>query len=208
MREQSLSDEYRSRYEEILVPLARRIEAHLKDRIEYPRIELIRCRAKTPESFIIKSKNVDVYGEPRYSDPLNQIQDQLGARIVTYYRTDIKPISDIVKDYYGSIEEKDVVPDSEKEFDYEGKHYILLIPEAVLTDKIDRTCCPHYFELQIKTLFQHAWAQADHNIAYKPSIKLTRAQRRIVACASAQAWGADHFFEILVGDLGAASENS
>jgi putative GTP pyrophosphokinase len=202
MNETLLMEEYRFRFEHYLTPLAGQIESHLKDRIEHSRIDLIRSRPKSPQSFLLKSQKIDDNGQLKYSDPLNQIHDQIGARIVTYYRTDIEPISAIINEFYASIEEQLIVPDSEKEFDYEGKHFILLIPEALITTDIDRNRCPPFFELQLKTLFQHAWAQADHNIAYKPSTDLTKQQKRIVACASAQAWGADHFFKILADELG------
>ena len=62
---------------------------------------------------------------------------------------------------------------------------------------------PGFFELQIKTLFQHAWAEADHDLGYKPgTVPLTSAQRRKIAFTSAQAWGADHMFDELFRERG------
>lgn len=59
---------------------------------------------------------------------------------------------------------------------------------------IDKNLVPKFFELQIKTLFQHAWTVADH----KPgSLPLNRDQRRQLAFTSAQAWGADRVFNQL-----------
>ena len=37
----------------------------------------------------------------------------------------------------------------------------------------DRERTPRFFELQVKTLFQHAWSEASHDIAYKPDVPLS-----------------------------------
>jgi len=97
-----------------------------------------------------------------------------------------------------------VVPDSPSEFGYEGKHYILFIPQDVRIASEDEEC-PTFFELQIKTLFQHAWGEADHDLIYKPAGRLTSDQRRRVAFTAAQAWGADRIFEELAQELKVAS---
>lgn len=200
MKNNDLDEAYNARYELVLQPLAIRLEEYMRDLVIYPRLDRISARPKSPKSFLEKSEKLE-NGVKKYLDPLNQIQDQIGARIVGYYSIDIKPICEIVESYFAPIEEKFIVPDSDKEFDYEGKHYILFIPKDLITPDLPTVHCPMFFELQIKTLFQHAWAEADHNLAYKPFEKLTRHQKRQVAFTAAQAWGADHIFNELVGEL-------
>lgn len=191
---------YMSRYENILVPLTARLEPYLRDIVSgHQRIDRISVRPKSVVRFLEKAgKEKD--GVPKYSDPLNQIQDQIGARIVTFYLSDVAALSATIEDFFGSVEVQHVVLDSPSEFGYEGKHYILFIPEDV---KIPGTQddCPTFFELQIKTLFQHAWGEADHDLIYKPSGTLTPDQRRRVAFTAAQAWGADRIFEELAQEL-------
>lgn len=59
-------------------------------------------------------------------------------------------------------------------------------------------CLPEFFELQIKTLFQHAWSEAEHDLAYKPELgELDEVELRKLAFTAAQAWGADEIFEDL-----------
>jgi ppGpp synthetase/RelA/SpoT-type nucleotidyltranferase len=60
---------------------------------------------------------------------------------------------------------------------------------------------PKFFELQIKTLFQHAWAEANHDLAYKPLVPMSAHQRRLIAFTAAQAWGADQVFAQLVDEI-------
>jgi putative GTP pyrophosphokinase len=188
---------YEHRYTTILEPLAKKIEDHIKGIIEgQPRIDRVSARAKSIQRFLDKAKKME-NGSPKYADPLNQIQDQLGARIVTFYASDLESLDRLILDYLAPIEQKVIIPDSVSEFGYEGKHYILFIPEELLTPDIDRNNCPKFFELQVKTLFQHAWAEANHDLAYKPQSELTREHWRRLAFTAAQAWGADYIFNEL-----------
>jgi ppGpp synthetase/RelA/SpoT-type nucleotidyltranferase len=200
----ALESLYRSRYERVLFPLSARLDSHLRDVVRsYPRLDRVSVRAKAVDRFLEKAARREG-GERKYTDPLNQIQDQLGARVVTFYLSDVEQISTRVEEYFGSIEVQHVVPDSPSEFGYEGKHYILFIPQDVRIASEDEEC-PTFFELQIKTLFQHAWGEADHDLIYKPAGRLTSDQRRRVAFTAAQAWGADRIFEELAQELKVAS---
>lgn len=144
----ALESQYRSRYERVLLPLSRRLDSYLRDAVKgYQRLDRVSVRAKAVDRFLEKAARLDG-GERRYTDPMNQIQDQLGARIVTFYLSDVEEISTIIEEYFGSIEVKHVVPDSPREFGYEGKHYILFIPPDVVIPSEDEEC-PTFFELQV-----------------------------------------------------------
>jgi len=193
----SLGEAYGARREAMLLPLAARLEAHLKALFDtYPRIDRISVRAKSVDRFIGKAEK-QVEGKPKYSDPLNQIQDQLGARIVTFYKSDVDKLTEEIKKYFRYIESRQVVPDSEREFGYEGRHFILFIPRDVFDDTVKEDEAIPFFELQIKTLFQHAWSEADHDLGYKPPGELSSDQKRRLAFTAAQAWGADQIFDEL-----------
>jgi ppGpp synthetase/RelA/SpoT-type nucleotidyltranferase len=199
-----LESRYRSRYERVLLPLSTRLDSYLRDVVQgYPRLDRISVRAKAVDRFLQKAMRQEG-GKRKYTDPLNQIQDQLGARVVVFYLADVEQISARIEEYFGSIEVQHIVPDSPLEFGYEGKHYILFIPpDAKKPSEDDES--PTFFELQIKTVFQHAWGEADHDLIYKPAGALTSDQRRRVAFTAAQAWGADRIFEDLTLELKVAS---
>jgi putative GTP pyrophosphokinase len=191
----SLKETYTLRRDKILVPLAARIEDHLKNLLgPFARIDRISARAKSVERFLGKAAKLED-GKPKYEDPLNQIQDQVGARIVTFYASDVERIRLEVEKYFKYIESQKIVPESEKEFGYEGRHFILFVPEDLIDDTVSRDESVELFELQIKTLFQHAWSEAEHDLGYKPSVKLTSDQNRRLAFTAAQAWGADQIFD-------------
>lgn len=201
-----LENEYRHRFETVLVPLAEALETHLKDALRGElRIDRISARAKSIERLVAKAQATQ-NGQPKYTEPLRQIQDQIGARIVTFYLSDVDRIAAIIERYYRRVESRIVVPDSETEFDYFGRHYILLIPSELMPAGAERALTPEFFELQISTLFQHAWAEANHDLGYKPqSASLSRDAKRRIAYTSAQAWGADRMFDELFRELSGAS---
>jgi len=202
-RPDSLETYYRQRHA-VLVRLAENLNRHICDLLQdKPRIDRISARAKDVDRFLKKATS-QIDGRPKYSEPLNQIQDQIGARIVVFYKSDVDRIDTLVKRYFTAIEYRRVVPDSESEFGYFGQHLVLILPSDIVEDDMDRALIPDFFELQIKTLFQHAWSEADHDLAYKPGdTPLTGEQKRLVAFTSAQAWGADHIFERLFQERGA-----
>jgi putative GTP pyrophosphokinase len=193
----TLEESYRKRHDSVLLPLAQSLEKLLKDYFaDVPRIDRVTTRAKSLQRFLQKAEKIE-NEQNKYSDPLNQIQDQIGARIVTYYFDDVDRISEVVETYFRPIELKTIVPDSESEFGYFGKHYILIIPEDLITEDIEKSEAPCFFELQIKTLFQHAWGEANHDLGYKADRQLSSDEKRKIAFTSAQAWGADMIFNEL-----------
>jgi putative GTP pyrophosphokinase len=200
--EEEIRNQYTYRYKNYLKPMEQVLEDFVYDHVkDYSRLDRVVCRAKDISSFVDKALR-EIDGIRKYSDPLNQIQDQMGVRIITFYTSDLKPIQKIVIDYFPAIEEQRIVPDNASQFGYEGIHYILLIPDDVRDPKLPKDECPEFFELQIKTLFQHAWAEANHDLAYKSETLLELEQKRKVAFTAAQAWGADHIFNELVKSLG------
>jgi putative GTP pyrophosphokinase len=206
MTPNQLEDTYRDRYAGVLVPLAADIKDYLCSCLAHcKRIDSITARAKSIERFLKKAEKIEG-GQKKYDDPINQIQDQIGARVITFYVSDVLKIATEVERYFHPIEVKTLLPESDSEFGYFGKHYVLLIPADVIGDD-DRERSLHFFELQIKTLFQHAWSEANHDLGYKSHVELTSDQRRKIAFTSAQAWGADQMFELLRSELAEPTEH-
>jgi putative GTP pyrophosphokinase len=195
---EQLQTEYKRRFDTVLVRLADSLGKHIAECLQgQPRIDDISARAKDIGRFVEKA-STQMDGKPKYSDPLSQIQDQLGARIIVFYQSDVERIDELVKRYFCAIEYRKVVPDSESEFGYFGHHLILILPTDIIEDGMDTSLIPEFFELQIKTLFQHAWSEANHDLGYKHGEQpLTVEQKRRIAFTSAQAWGADQMFDQL-----------
>ncbi|ARQ60493.1 Hypothetical protein NGAL_HAMBI1145_52600 [Neorhizobium galegae bv. officinalis] len=190
--------QYRARYETVLFPIADKLANLLQDIFAgQPRIDRISTRPKSVERFMGKAA-AEKDGKAKYEDPLHQIQDQIGARIITFYKDDVHRISEEVQRYFHAIESKDMLPESEWEFGYFGNHHILMLQQDLIDPSFDKSLVPYCFELQIKTLFQHAWSEANHDLGYKPGQQpLASDELRQLAFTSAQAWGADRVFNDL-----------
>lgn len=205
MTADDLRTEYARRRAGILEPLAQRLVAHLQDNLRgIERIDRVGARAKGVDRFVAKAAKALDGGGSKYEHPFEQIQDLIGARIVVFYPQDVDVVSAVVERYYRRIERRDLIPESEAEFGYIGKHFIVAVPQDVVDDAADIDKTPKFFELQVKTLFQHAWSEANHDLAYKPEEPLSTLQKRQVAFTAAQAWGADQIFGQLHTELNGA----
>src|SRR5262249_27595520 len=163
------------------------LETHLRSQLSgIGHIDRISARAKSPERFEGKARLED-NGKPKYENPLTDIQDQLGARVIVFYRDDVEVVSKVIARYFTAIEEREVVPESQWAFGYFGQHSILSLPRDVIPEMVPVEEVPRFFELQIKTLFQHAWSEANHDLGYKPQRPLSADQQRRLAYTAAQA---------------------
>jgi putative GTP pyrophosphokinase len=193
----NIKDEYEDRYP-VLAEIALRLQAFLRATLfEVERIDNITARAKDPGRYFAKAMKVDENGVRKYDNPKFEIQDQIGARITVFYLSDVERLRSIIVKYLRFIEEAPKAPESDSEFGYFGLHFILSLPEDVIPEDIGDDQAPEFFELQIKTLFQHAWSEAHHDLGYKSIRELTPDERRKIAFTAAQAWGADTIFEDL-----------
>jgi putative GTP pyrophosphokinase len=200
MEEAHIRSTYKERFDKVLVKIAQKIEEDIREYIDgQPHIDRISARSKSVERFVTKALKEE-NNIRKYSDPINQIQDQIGARVTCFYLKDVEVVNEAILKYYKPIEHKDMIPESESEFGYFGKHYVLHIPSDCrkpFLDEFGEHLVPKFFELQIKTLYQHAWSEASHDLAYKPDMALSSEQKRKVAFTAAQSWGADMIFEEL-----------
>ena len=183
----SLLDEYRKRipfYQE----LSNNIEKTFNDFLEgKAKIDRIKFRVKDPTSFVRKA--ID---PPAYSNPISEIEDQIGGRVIVVYKSDVKIISDLITRNFNAIESSNKRPSKDAEFGYESTHLILSIPPHLKPSGWSKLGdVPITFEAQIRTLFMHAWAEPSHGLEYKSASELPRDLLRELSWIAASAWGAD-----------------
>lgn len=201
MNNKSLEDRYQEIFCTALTPIAERLQNFLVKMLDdLERIDRISARAKDPDRFIAKAYKVDDFGKNKYDQPLYEIQDQIGARIIVFYKNDVDIVKECVLKYFSAIEIQSKEPERASEFGYFGEHFILRLPDDVIPDGLE-DMSPDFFELQVKTLFQHAWSEAHHDLGYKSSRDLTAYEQRQIALSAAQAWGADEIFAELAAKL-------
>lgn len=193
----ALQPEYSRRVSELeplLVRLVKDVEDFL---LPDPLIDRIYGRVKSVEQFVAKAQKV-IDGQPRYQDPLKEIQDQIGLRIIVKFDGERARIRQKMAGYLHPVEAAVKQPDEPDKFGYEATHLVCMIP----ADLVAEFHAPvNFLELQICTLFQHAWAEANHDVGYKPAGMLTRDQLRMKGLAAAHSWGADKMFQDLRDSL-------
>lgn len=93
----NLRTTYQERFA-VLEKLAIRLEGQLKEYLQdEERVDRIGARPKSLDRFVKKAEAKTADGRPKYDDPINQIQDQIGARVITFYLSDIDRIVDVIK---------------------------------------------------------------------------------------------------------------
>jgi len=128
-----------------------------------------RHRIKEDKSFLYKV----FYRKRSYSNPLLDIEDKIGTRIVLLKSDEIKHVADLIQQHDGWIAKiskdlKGELEDQPKIFDYQSMHIIVKPKEdyAFEGNKDFLTC-----EVQIRTLLQHAFAEVSHDSTYKGPYK-------------------------------------
>lgn len=187
--------EFQSKYDKFAI----KVEALINSILEANNIRThsVTSRAKSATSLREKIES------KKYSDPLTQITDLAGARIITYFPTDVDIILPIIEkefkiDLKNSSDKREKINPSV--FGYTSVHYIIeLTPErADLAEYImfkSMKC-----EIQVRTILQHAWAEIEHDIEYKSSQDIPFEIRRRFASLAGLLEIADREFESLRQD--------
>lgn len=157
------------------------LELLRKNSIDFAQIE---SRPKSVESFVEKIRK-DRNG---YVNPLEDITDLVGIRIIAYYKEDVDKIGEIIEqefeiDWENSLNKTDALdPDR---FGYLSVHYVISLspPRNELTEW--KAFSNIKAEVQVKTVLQHAWAAIDHKLRYKRASQVPRNLRRQLFCLSA-----------------------
>jgi putative GTP pyrophosphokinase len=118
-------------------------------------------RTKSVASFAAKAvRTFD--GEPLYADPLTQITDVVGVRVITYLQSDVIAVAQLFGDQLTIIADRDLGEETAREgrFGYASRH--LLISSSAVPERAA--------SVQVRTVLQHAWAEFEHDIRYKGTV--------------------------------------
>lgn len=186
--------DFESRRTELL-GIADKLESELREVLRgFPHIDRIGFRVKETESFVKKVANHQQ--SIPYEFPLVEVEDQIAGRVLVFFRPDVVSIQRRLKEKFTAVESVRREPPKDAEFGYESHHLVCTLPPHVLPSGwLSRNDVPRTFELQVRTLFMHAWAEPQHDLAYKAASDLPREIRRELAWVAASAWGADKAFE-------------
>jgi putative GTP pyrophosphokinase len=189
----AVTQAYEQRYP-ILKALAERLEKEVAGLLEgAEHVDRIYFRAKEPSHFVVKaSKN----GGTAYKNPLSEIEDQVAGRVLVFFLDDLDAVTGRLQANFATVESQRKAPAQPDAFGYESFHRVFAIPPHVKPSGWEKLeDAPVTFEMQVRTLFQHAWAEPQHDLEYKGTEETPLDARRELAWAASSAWGADHAFQ-------------
>jgi len=128
-------------------------------------------RTKSIASFAEKATRT-LDGERLYTDPLREIGDQLGVRVITYVRDDVDAVADLLGDQVVVNDDRDLGREtaSEGRFGYASRHLQIALDPARESQPAYAHLRGRNVQVQIRTVLQHAWAEFEHDIRYKGTV--------------------------------------
>jgi ppGpp synthetase/RelA/SpoT-type nucleotidyltranferase len=131
-------------------------------------IHVVAARCKKPDSLWLK------LCEKRYGQPKRQLTDLVAARIITYYQKDVpiivRTLNHAVEvDPHKSVDKR--VELEAGEFGYTSVHLIARTKGSWATSPKYHALRDRWFEIQVRSILEHAWAEIEHEVVYKSGIK-------------------------------------
>lgn len=144
-------------------------------------IHKVEARPKHPESAHLKLLR------KQYTRPEVQLTDKIGVRIITYYSEDVDRVVDLLKPRLEIDEKKSVDKRRElglRAFGYSSVHLIARLKHRDAKKSLHGHLGRLWFEVQVRSILEHAWAEVEHEIVFKSGIKYPDAVvRRFAAIA-------------------------
>lgn len=131
-------------------------------------------RTKSVASFAVKAhRRID--GRAVFTDPLREITDQIGVRVITFVHSDVAAVADLLADQLSMLQDRDMGRETAQEgrFGYSSRHLLVEVP--VEDGDTARGVHGHRASVQVRTVLQHAWAEFEHDIRYKGTVPAEQA---------------------------------
>lgn len=126
-------------------------------------------RTKSVASFAGKAARTAA-GVPLYTDPLREITDQIGVRVVTYVLEDVQAVVELLADQLSLLADRDMGLETAREgrFGYASRHVLVSTDDAAAPGLA--ALAGVTASVQIRTVLQHAWAEFEHDVRYKGTV--------------------------------------
>ena len=128
-------------------------------------------RTKTVASFAAKAERRRD-GELLYPDPLSDITDQVGVRVITYVHDDVAAVAELLAEELAVLDDRDMGLETARSgrFGYASRHLLVAVDASRTIPAAYEGLRRRSASVQIRTVLQHAWAEFEHDIRYKGTI--------------------------------------
>ncbi|GAA2141715.1 bifunctional ribonuclease/(p)ppGpp synthase [Nocardioides koreensis] len=128
-------------------------------------------RAKSVASFATKAART-VDGVLAFPDPLRDITDVIGVRVITYVHSDVAAVAELLRDQVVLHDDRDMGREtaSQGRFGYASRHLLIGLDAVRESQPAYELLRGRSAQVQIRTVLQHAWAEFEHDIRYKGTI--------------------------------------
>jgi ppGpp synthetase/RelA/SpoT-type nucleotidyltranferase len=130
-------------------------------------------RTKSVASFAAKAART-VDDQLLYPDPLLQVTDQIGVRVITYVHSDVAAVAELLDDELSILDDRDMGQETARAggFGYASRHLLVTPdpPDEQAHQAPYDELRGHRASVQVRTVLQHAWAEFEHDIRYKGTV--------------------------------------
>jgi ppGpp synthetase/RelA/SpoT-type nucleotidyltranferase len=144
-------------------------------------IHAITARAKNLDSLRGKLRRKE------YKKPGKELTDLIGVRVISYYSDSVDTIAERLEQTF-EINKKESTDKRRglglRDFGYRSVHLIARLKAGHQLTAEGQFLRDRWFEIQIRSVLEHAWAEIEHEVVYKSGIKHTcDTTRRFAALA-------------------------
>ena len=128
-------------------------------------------RTKSVESFAAKAERRHD-GALLHPDPLVDITDQMGVRVITFVPDDVTAVARLLAEELAVIDDRDMGQETARagRFGYASRHLLVSVDASRTIPTAYASLRRRSASVQIRTVLQHAWAEFEHDIRYKGTV--------------------------------------
>ena len=113
---------------------------------------------------------IEKIGRKTYRDPAQQLTDLSGIRVITYLEEQVSQISATIKELFeidrvNSLDRTEILGDDK--VGYRSTHFVCTLGRKRRELPENKSLGDLKFEIQVRTVLQHAWAELAHDRSFK-----------------------------------------
>ena len=156
------------------------------------KIERLEGRVKKFDSILKKTHKKEM------DNPFREMSDIVGLRVICLFQKDVEIIKEIIRKVFNVKKEEDKSTSIPTDvFKYVSTHFDVTLPDDFHNDEYKE----NIFEIQLRTICQHAWCAISHNLFYKDNKTVPREIERDFHAINGLFCVADKHFEMISDNL-------